>query len=86
MIIYKNKQRKDTNKITMKANNYIVKQVNKVIILGYTIQSNLKNDAQINKLISNLNNRMYIIKKLGNKTTKNTRLMLIKSKVIGKLK
>ena len=62
----------------MNDNNYVVKQVNTVKILGYTIQSNLKNDAQINKLISNLNNRMLNIKKLGNKTTKNTRLMLVK--------
>ena len=68
MIICKNKYRKDTKHIVMQASNFIVNQVKKVKILGYTIQSNLKNNAQIGNILSNLNNRIYNIKKLGNKT------------------
>ena len=85
MIVCKNRFRKKTNKITMKASDKTVKQVKKVKILGYTIQSNLKNDTQIGNTISNLNNRLYNIKKLGTKTKTETRAMLVKSLVIGKL-
>merc|ERR1712243_222432 len=54
-------------------------------ILGYIIQRNLQNDHQINKTISNINNRPLNIKKLGNKSTLKTRKILVKSIVIGKL-
>ena len=69
----------------MTASGYEVKQVTKVKILGYIIQSNIKNNSQINKLTSNLNNRIYGIKTLSNKTSKKTREILVKSIVIGKL-
>ena len=54
-------------------------------ILGFHIQSNLHNDAQIAKTISNINNRIYNIRKLGNKTKFETRRTLVKSIIIGKL-
>ena len=52
----------------MYAAGYEVKQVSKVKILGHIIQSNLHNDKQIGKIISNINNDLFNIKKLGNKT------------------
>ena len=69
----------------MCANKYKVKQVDKVKILGFQIQSNLHNDAQISKTISNINNRIYNIRKLGNHTKFETRRTLVKSIIIGKL-
>ena len=85
MIICKNKDRKATKSIQMYADKYRVKQVEKVKILGFQIQSNLHNDAQITKTISNINNRIYNIRKLGNKTKFKTRRTLVKSIIIGKL-
>merc|ERR1712240_428773 len=62
-----------------------VKQVDKVKILAFQIQSNLHNNAQISKTISNINNILYNIRKLGNQTKFKTRRTLVKSIVIGKL-
>ena len=69
----------------MYASGYKVNQVSKVKILGYIIQSNLRNDKQINKTISNINNRLYNIKKLGTQTLIKSRTILVKAIVIGKL-
>merc|ERR1712240_497719 len=85
MIICKNKDRKTTRNIQMYADKYRVKQVEKVKILGFQIQSNLHNDAQITKTISNINNRLYNIKKLGSQTKFKTRRTIVKSIVIGNL-
>merc|ERR1712240_539864 len=68
MLICNNKDRKTTRNIQMYADKYRVKQVEKIKILGFHIQSNLHNDAQVAKTIANINNRIYNIKKLGNKT------------------
>merc|ERR1712240_29485 len=85
MIACKNRHRKMTKNIQMYADNFKVKQVNKVKIQGFLIQSNLHNDSQIGKTISNINNRLYNIKKLGNQTQFKTRRTLVKAIVIGKL-
>ena len=68
----------------MYASGYKVNQVPKVKILGHIIQSNLRNDKQISKTISNINNHLYNIKKLGNKTQIKSRTILVKAIVIGK--
>ena len=49
------------------------------------MQSNLHNDKQIAKTISNINNRLYNIKKLGSHTQIKSRIILTKAIVIGKL-
>ena len=69
----------------MFASGYKDKQVLHVKILGHIIQSNLRNDRQINKTIANINNRLFNIKKLGNKTKMKSRIILVKSIIIGKL-
>ena len=69
----------------MYAGKYRVKQVDKVKVLGYNIQSNLHNDAQVNKTIANINHRIYNMKKLGNNTKFETRRTLAKAIIIGKL-
>merc|ERR1712240_391196 len=85
MIICKRRFRANTKNIQMVAKGHKVKQVQHVKILGYIIRRNLQNDRQINKTISNINNRLFNIKKLGNKSTFETRKILVKSIVIGKL-
>ena len=85
MIICKRRFKSQTKNIQMVANGHKVKQVQHVKILGYIIQRNLQNDRQMNKTISNINNRLYNIKKLGNKSTFKTRKILVKSIVISKL-
>merc|ERR1712240_901285 len=85
MLICNNKDRKTTRGIQMYAGKYRVKQVDTVKVLGYKIQSNLHNDAQVNKTIANINHRIYNMKKLGNKTKFETRRTLVKSIIIGQL-
>ena len=85
MVICKNHFRKETKYIQMTASGHKVKQVSKVKILGYIMQSNLHNDRQIAKTISNINNRIYNIKKLGPHTQIESRIILTKAIVIGKL-
>ena len=85
MIVCKNRVRKIIKNIQMYASGYKVNQVSKVKILGHIIQSNLRNDKQINKTISNINNRLFNIKKLGNQTQIKSHTILVKSIVIGKL-
>ena len=69
----------------MTASGYKVKQVSKVKILGYIMQSNLYNDKQIAKTIWNINNRLHNIKKLGSHTQIKSHIILTKAIVIGKL-
>ena len=85
MIICKNRFRKDTKNIQMTASGHKVKQVSKVKILGYTMQSNLHHDKHIAQITSNINNRLHNIKKLASHTTIKSRLILTKAIVIGKL-
>ena len=61
MIVCKNRFRKTTKNIQMYASGFKVNQVPKVKILGHIVQSNLCNNKQINKTISNINNRLYNI-------------------------
>ena len=49
------------NKIKINAAGYGVNQVQKVKILDFYIQSNLQNNSQINKIISNINNQLFNI-------------------------
>ena len=85
MVICKQKVHKLTNKLKINAAGYGVNQVQKVKVLGFYIQSNLQNNSQINKIISNINNRLFNIKKLGNQTNIKSRIILTKAIVIGKL-
>merc|ERR1711867_138026 len=85
MAISKNHFRKDTKLIQITASGYKVKQVSKVKILGYIMQTNLHNDKQIAKTISNINNHLHNIKKIGSHTQIKSRIILTKAIVMGKL-
>ena len=49
------------------------------------MQKNLRHDKHISQIKSNINNRLYNIKKLANNTTIKSRLILTKAIVIGNL-
>ena len=85
MVICKNKLRKSTKNIQITASGHKVKQVNKVKILGYTMQNNLRHDKHISQVTSNINHRLFNIKKLTTHTTIKSRLTITKAIVIGKL-
>lgn len=85
MMICKNRFRKSTKNIQMKASGHKVKQVSKVKIPGYIMQSNLRHDRHIAHITSNIHNRLHNIKKLSSHTTIKSRTILTKAIVIGKL-
>ena len=65
MFVCKNRFGKSIKNIKLNAGGHEVKQVSIVKILGFKIQHNLQNASQINGLISNLNNRLFNVKKWG---------------------
>ena len=69
----------------MTASGHKVKQVTKVNILGYIKQSNLQHDKHIAQLTSNINSRLYNIKKLSSHSTIKSRTIITKAIVIGKI-
>ena len=85
MVICKPKYRKDTKSIKITASGHKVKQVNKAKILGYTMLNNLNHDKHISTITSNINHRLFNIKKLTQHTTVQSRKILVKAIVIGKL-
>ena len=71
--------------IQITASGHKVKQVNKVKILGYIMQNNLRHDKHISQITSKINHRLFNIKKLTTHTTIKSRLIITKAIVIGKL-
>ena len=69
----------------MTASGYKVKQVTKAKILGYTMSNDLKHDKHISALTGNINNRLYNIKRISNNSTVESRKILTKAIVIGKM-
>ena len=69
---------------TFKAGNHIVKAKPKIKILGIWLQNNLKMDSQVNKLASNLHNRINAINKIKPFTNFKSRLSFLNAYVIGK--
>ena len=70
---------------SFKAGKEIVKAKYKIKILGIWIQNDLKMDSEINKLSSNLHNRINNINKISKYTDFRSRLNFINSFVIGKM-
>ena len=85
MLVHKPKFNISLNKFTFNAENYIIKAKNTIKILGIYIRKDLKYDAQIGRLCSNLHNWIHEIRKISMYTNFKTRLTFIKSYVIGKL-
>lgn len=86
MVTCKPKHRKDTKTIKITASGHKVKQVNKAKILGYTMLNNLNHDNHISTITSNINHRSFNIRQLTKHTTVQSRKILLKEIVVGKLK
>ena len=86
MVTCKPKHRKDTKTIKITASGHKVKQVNKAKILGYTMLNNLNHDKHISTITSNINHRSFNIRQLTKHTTVQSRKILLKEIVVGKLK
>merc|ERR1712240_550491 len=69
----------------MTASGHKVKQVNKAKLLGYTLSNDLEHDKHISALTANINNRLYNIRKVSHNSTINSRNILTKAIVIGKI-
>ena len=65
LITCKPKYRNSTTNITLQANQYIIKQSNKIKVLGIFITSGLTNTATINNVISKVNFRLSILKEVS---------------------
>ena len=61
IIICKNKFREATKNITLRASGYIIKQSNKIKILGIFITNGLSNEATISNIVSKVNYRMNVV-------------------------
>ena len=85
LIVCKNKFKLVLKNFSFKASSYVIKPSNTMKILGVYLHSDLKLDSQINKLCSNLHNKIYQLKQINKFTTFKTRLCFIKSYVVGKL-
>ena len=64
VIVCKSNIRKDIQNIKLFTGQYIVKQVDKVKILGIYITAGLSNLPTINAIISKINSRMSVLKKI----------------------
>merc|ERR1712240_205865 len=70
---------------TFMAGNDLIKNKTCIKILGFTIRNNLDLTTQIGNVCSNLHYRLHNIRQLTNITSMKTRLVFIKSLVLGKL-
>ena len=74
--------RNNCNDISMKTTNFIIQQSNKIKILGVYVSSSLSNIPNINNVISKVNYRLHILKKVFKYTNKRTSKMLMNSIIL----
>ena len=84
-IFHKNKMENLFKNFTFKAGKDIIKNSNSIKILGTIIQCDLHMDKTINKLCSELHNKIHNIRKLTPYTNFNTRAKFLNAFVMGKL-
>ena len=65
-----NKEEANEEPLTIKIGNQIVKQESSTKLLGIILDDDQKWSSQINKLISSLNSRLFLIKRLNNYISK----------------
>ena len=71
--------RQDTKDIIIHAGKYIIKQSDKLKILGVYITSGLDQTPNVNNIISKVNNRINILNKITKYTNIKTSLILYNS-------
>ena len=84
-IIHKGSMETFFKNFSFKAGNDIIKNKNSIKILGTIIQNDLKLDKSMNKLCSQLHNRIFNIRKLTKYTDFKTRSKFLNGFVMGKI-
>ena len=82
MIICKPLLRHYTTDMVLKTTNYTIEQSKKVKVLGVYITSGLSNDATVNDMISKINFRLHLIRKVIRYTNYRTSRMVMNSIII----
>jgi len=85
MIGYKNKHKKELENFYFFANNDKIINQKSMKILGFTLRYDNNMDTQIGKTCANLHYRLNNIRKLNVYTSFSSRIVFVKSLVIGKL-
>ena len=85
LLIYKSKHKNQFVNFSFKAKQHTIKPIKTLKILGFYIRDDLKMTSQVGKLCSELHNKLFEMNKLTNFMTFKTRLLFIKSYIIGKL-
>ena len=86
MFICKPNLRNNTNDIQLETTDYSIEQSTKVKILGMYISAGLCNNANINSIISKVNYRLNILRKVLKYTNYRTSKMLVNSIIISVFK
>ena len=85
LLIYKDKYKQTLNNFHFKAEQFKIFSKNTIKILGFYIQSDLKYETEINKLVSTLHNRINTIRQISKYTDFKTRLKFLNANVMSKL-
>ena len=85
VIFHRNSMEGIFKNFNFKAGNYTIKNQFSIKILGTILQSDLKLDKTVNKVASELHNKIYNIRKLTPFTDFNTRQKFLNAYVFGKL-
>lgn len=85
LLVYKNKHKENLKHFYFKAEQFKITPKKVIKILGAHLRADLKLDTQIGKLVGQLHNRIYELKKISKFTNFQTRLQFINAHVIGKL-
>ena len=85
LLIFKDKYKQSLKNFHFVAEKYKIYSKNTLKILGFYIQSDLKYDTEINKLVSTLHNRINTIRQVNSYTDFKTRLKFLNANVISKL-
>ena len=85
LLILKPKLKNQFENFYFNAKQHKIKPLKKLKILGFYISNDLKMTSQVGKLCSELHHKMFELNKLTKFMTFETRLMFIKSFIIGKL-
>ena len=85
LLNYKEKHKQNFKNFFFNAENFKIKPKKVIKILGAYLRNDLKLDSQVGKLVGQLHNRIYEIRKLTKFTKFKTRLEFLNANVIGKL-
>merc|ERR1712177_55040 len=82
MVVCRPNRREETKNFVLGAGKYIIKQKDKIKVLGIYFTSGLSNHANISNIISKVNFRMHTMREALRFSDKNTKIIFLKSMVI----